>query len=213
MSSLNYIPPLGFHFLTPFYDYICELDGWGSTLKKMVIDVACVREDDQTLDVGCGTGTLAIEMKKQNPHTQITGIDPDKKALSIAHNKMHLQNVDIKFVEGFSQELPFNTSSFDLVISTLIFHHLTTDTKIKSLKQIYRVLKKNGRFILADFGKAQNNWIRIFYRIVTALPIAEASTLQDNIDGKLPYFIQDAGFQVTTLRPAYRGIQFLLGIK
>lgn len=179
----------------------------------MVIESTQVKENDQILDVGCGTGTLAIEMKKKYPHTHIIGIDPDKKALSIARNKIRRKNLDITCLEGFSQEIPFPSSSFDLVICTLIFHHLTTDIKIKSLKEIYRVLKKNGQFVLADFGEAENNWIRLFYNIVTKLPIAEASTLQDNIEGKLPTFMKDVGFQVTTTRPSYRGIQFLNATK
>lgn len=144
----NYIPAFGFNFLTPFYDFFADLLGYGAPFKHQVINFFSLKPDEKLLDLGCGTGTLLILAKKRFPVVEMVGVDIDRKVLEIAQSKAKKAEVEIKFIEAGAQKLPFKDSSFDVVVSTLIFHHLPTSVKKATLREIDRILKKNGRFLL-----------------------------------------------------------------
>lgn len=105
--------------------------------------------------------------------------------------------------------MPFNDSSFDIVVSSLVFHHLPLDVKKQTIGEIKRILRKGGQFLLVDFGKTDNLWINIFYRLVKFLRIEESTTLKDNIDGKLPILLKQFGFKTKEVALQYLGIQYL----
>lgn len=205
------VPAFSFDFLTPFYDPVIELLGFGESFKIEVLNRVNFESGEDLLDIGCGTGMLLIPAKKYQPDSRVVGIDPDPHILDIAKRKINKQQLTVKLVNSFAEDLPFNNSSFDVVVSTLVFHHLPTEIKKQAMKEILRVLKKNGRFLLVDFGKPENS----FWKIILALEgiFEEAKYLQDNLNGKLPLFLSEAGFHVKEVLPRYRGIQFLLATK
>ncbi len=100
-----------------------------------------------------------------------------------------------------------------MVVSTLIFHHLPTEVKHLALTEIHRVLAPKGRFLLADFGKPEGVYSRMFFGAVRALSLPELRTMRDNIEGRIPDFLRAAGFRVVIVAPRYRGVQFLLATK
>jgi len=104
------------------------------------------------LDIGCGTGTFAVQIKQKYPNVEVTGLDPDPKALARAEQKAKQAAVAVKFDKGFSDELPYPDRSFDRVCSSFMFHHLPSDVKEKTLSEIRRVLKPGGFLDLLDFG-------------------------------------------------------------
>lgn len=204
-------PALAFHTLTPLFDKASELLGFGNSFRKRVVDMAEIKDGERILDVGCGTGSLLIEIKNKYPKAEVVGIDPDPNILHIAHNKLEQAGVNAQLKQGVVQELPFPTSSFDLVTSTLVFHHLPTEVKRQAIKEIYRVLKENGRFLLADFGKPET---MLSYVLLNLGSIFDGrNNMRANLGGKLPSFLQEAGFQVTDFGRRYRGVQFLLARK
>lgn len=204
-------PALAFRTLTPLFDKASELLGFGNSFRKRVVDMAEIKDGERILDVGCGTGSLLIEIKNKYPKAEVVGIDPDPNILHIAHNKLEQAGVNAQLKQGVVQELPFPTSSFDLVTSTLVFHHLPTEVKRQAIKEIYRVLKENGRFLLADFGKPGT---MLSYVLLNLGSIFDGrNNMRANLGGKLPSFLQEAGFQVTDLGRRYRGVQFLLARK
>jgi SAM-dependent methyltransferase len=85
--------------------------------------------------------------------------------------------------------LPYPDSSFDRVVSSLVFHHLTTENKARTFKDIFRVLKPGGELHVADFGKPHN---ALMYLI--SLVFRHLEETGDNIDGLLPEMFQKAGF-------------------
>lgn len=205
------VPAFSFDFLTPFYDPITELLGFGESFKKRVLNLVSFENGEDLLDVGCGTGTLLIPAKMDNPDSKIVGVDPDQHVLDIARRKIEKANIEVGLVKAYGEDLPLENSSFDVVVSTLVSHHLPTEIKKLTIKEIYRVLKKNGRFLLADFGKPDN----ALWKVILAFEsiFEEAKYMKDNLNGKIPIFLEEAGFKVKDIPPPYRGVQFLLCIK
>ncbi len=103
--------------------------------------------------------------------------------------------MDITFNKGISFELPYPNHSFDRVVTSLMFHHLTLENKLRTLNEIFRVLKPQGELHIADWGKAQNGLMRIAFLSIQILD--GFRTTADNVNGLLPELMAKAGFDET----------------
>jgi ubiquinone/menaquinone biosynthesis C-methylase UbiE len=209
--SGQYKSALAYEILTPLYDYFTELLGFGKDFQKKVLQIADLKEDEKVLDVGMGTGVLMIEAIKQHPTIEITGLDPDKKIINIAECKLNKRGMEAVLVKGFAQDMPFENDSFDVAISTLMFHHISTQSKKAAIKEIYRILNERARFILADFGQPQTLAETVLLNLGSIFD--GRKNMEANLKGQLPILLQKEGFKVTEVRPRYRGVQFLLAQK
>jgi len=158
----SFIPAAGNNWALPFYDPFVKLTG-GDRARRVLLENMDTNAIHRMLDIGCGTGTLTLEFKLQHPHVEVVGLDPDIKALEIARLKASSFSAIINFDDGFSHELPYLDSSFDLVFSTLMLHHLTTEQKQKTLCEVRRVLNTNGSLYLLDFELKHNSQIQIIH--------------------------------------------------
>jgi ubiquinone/menaquinone biosynthesis C-methylase UbiE len=213
IMSYQPVPALGKDWLAPFYDVLLAMVGWGPQLTENMLERAHIQDGERVLDVGCATATLLIAAKARYPAAHLVGGDPDGRALQIARKKIARQRVEVEAVQARAENLPFQPSSFDLVMSSLMFHHLPTEIKQQAMHDIYRVLTPGGRLLLADFGKPEGVLLSTLFALSRFMWAAEARYVQDNKEGKLPLFLQDVGFAVQELRPRYRGVQFLLATK
>src|SRR5712692_7390812 len=127
--SYQPVPALGKDWLTPFFDALLAVVGLGAPLTGRVIERAHIQDGERVLDVGRGTATLLIAAKSRCPTTQIVGVDTDERALAIARKKIARHRVKMEVVQAGAEHLPFPTSSFDIVMSILVFHHLPTEIK------------------------------------------------------------------------------------
>lgn len=209
--SGQYKPALAYETLTPLYDYFTELLGFGKDFQKKVLQIADLKEDEKVLDVGMGTGVLMIEAIKQHPTIKITGLDPDKKIIDIAESKLNKLGMEAELAKGFAQSMPFENDSFDVAISTLVFHHIPTQAKKVAIKEIYRVLNERGRFILADFGKPQTLPETVLLNLGSIFD--GRKNMEANLKGQLPILLQKEGFKATEASTRYHGVQFLLAQK
>ncbi|MGB9979552.1 class I SAM-dependent methyltransferase [Methanobacterium sp.] len=187
-KSNNYIPAFRYNWLTPFYDLIMKLMR-ESTIKNDLVKSVSIKKNYKLLDLGCGTATLTILLKKTYPDVEIIGLDGDPKVLEIAKSKIKQEKLDIPLDEGMSFELPYEDNSFDLVVSSLMFHHLTHENKIRTFKEILRVLRDDGKLYFVDFGKPHNT---LMYLI--SLVMRHLEETSDNIDGLLPEMLLKVGF-------------------
>jgi len=183
MSEIDdeYIPALSYRFLTPFYDFIQKYIVRDVRYKSLLIAQAAIRPGQRVLDLGCGTGTLAVMAKLAQPSAEVSGLDADPDMLKVAKYKSTLQKVSVNFDIGFTNNLPYPDEYFDRVLSSIMIHHLKTPDKIKTSQEVYRVLKPGGQLHIIDFGKP----ITWYGKLLGPL-LHEFEEANDNIDGKLP---------------------------
>ena len=191
-ENKNYLPALRFEFLTRFYDPLVRFTTRESTFKRSLISQADLQNGQVLLDLACGTGTLAVALKKNVPAAQVYGFDADEKILQLAKKKAAKANVEVHFEQGFSFDLPFADGTFDRVFSTLAFHHLSHAGKVTTINEIRRVLKNDGEFHLADYGLPRNKRQFVLSKIVRMIDGSE--TTEDNLRGRLGVLLEQNGF-------------------
>lgn len=136
------------------YDWLVTLTSLGGrdTLRETVVERAELRLGMRVLDVGCGTGTLALRLKSAVGESGVvSGIDASPEMIEVAARKARGRGVDLDLRVEVAERLPFGDGEFDRVTSTLVFHHFPDDVKLASLREIRRVLAPGGRLVVADF--------------------------------------------------------------
>jgi SAM-dependent methyltransferase len=191
--AAGYVPAAGHHALTSLYDPAFRLTMRERTLRGGLVErVIAGAVPHQLLDLGCGTGTLAVHLAKALPTTQITGLDPDQEVLARARGKAAEAGVELTLTQGFADVLPFPDQSFDRVVSSMVFHHLPPTTKRKALAEAKRVLRPGGRLHLVDWGRPQDPLMRLVFLAVQALDGVENT--REHARGLLPKLVGEAGF-------------------
>lgn len=191
-QDAHYVPALRYHWLTRFYDYVLALTVRELAFKSTLVSQAEITPNQQILDLGCGTATLTLLLKKQYPTTDVIGLDGEGQALVIAQAKAQKVQMELHFDKGLSFNLPYSSDSFNRVFSSLLFHHLTYENKEKTLREVYRVLKPNGMLHIADWGRPSNPVMRGLFLWVQLLD--GFNTTSGNVQGKLPEMFVQADF-------------------
>lgn len=185
-----YVPALSYRWLTPLYDLLVSRLLPAAAIKGRLVDGARVEPGHRVLDVGCGTGTLAIMVKRRHPGAYVVGLDPDDEILRIARTKAARSGSDIAFERGTATGLPYPDASFDRVLSTLVLHHLKTEDKRRACREMFRVLRSGGELHVADFDRPHT---RLMATI--SLIIRRFEDVGDNVKGLLPTMFREAGFE------------------
>ena len=188
----NYIPALGFHFLTPAYDAVVRMTTRERTFKAALVVQADAQAGQRVLDLACGTGTLAIWIKKSCPGAEVVAIDGDIKILDRARSKARRAGAVIQFDQGLSYDLPYPDGHFDCVTSSLFFHHLSWADKERTARELHRVIRPGGQLHVADWGRATGLLMRAAFFGIQLLDGFENT--RDHVKGKLPELFTAAGF-------------------
>ncbi len=161
MPQDKFIPAMRFHFLSPFYEILV----WPfmRNMWKRVSEAVSERTSQNgfVVDVGCGPGNVLRRIRQLRPDAYLTGIDIDPAIIRIAEKRSRMQNIAYHVASIDDTHLP-NTSA-DVVLSTLMFHHLSTETKIAAFQEARRILKPSGVFLLCDFSLPTNEhwWLNV----------------------------------------------------
>lgn len=188
----DFIPALRYHFLTPIYDNFIRFILPEKRLKNDLIRLAKISEAEaKLLDFGCGTGTLLLLIENKFRKIDSVGIDIDDKMLSVAKRK--LQHTNSQLLNYNGSNLPFLDDSFDVVLSSWVFHHFTRNQKFEAFSEIKRILKPGKSFYIADWGKPSNVLMRVLFFFLQL--VDNFKTTKDNVDGKLPELLEKTGFE------------------
>lgn len=182
---------LRFRFLTRFYDPLIR---WGlreARVKNDLLGQAELQPGQSVLDVGCGTGTLALSVAAACPGVNTVGLDADPDILRIAAEKATRAGSAVRFDQGLATALPYADGSFDHVFSSLMLHHLTAEERRGTLAEVVRVLKASGQFHLVDWCKPHTSFMRLAFLAVRALD--GFGRTADSARARLPALIREAG--------------------
>ena len=145
--------------------------------------------DDRVLDIGCGTGYFARRIAPVvEPGGKVVGIDPSHSMLDYAIDRAP---GNCTFQAAGAEELPFDDASFDLVVSSLAFHHFPVDRRADAVREMFRVLRPGGRLFIADFRPPSGP---ILGRIVAALT---AHAMAHDTAREIAELVRDSGFAIT----------------
>lgn len=115
----------------------------------------------QVLDVAVGTADLAIEMLRTGKAQQVTGIDLSEQMMAIGAQKCMKRNVEVTFVKGDAQAMPFEDNTFDAV--TCAYGCRNFRSLDEGLKEMFRVLKPGGQVTILEFSYPSNVLVRAAY--------------------------------------------------
>jgi len=186
----TYLSAAGKDWLLPFYDSFTRLLGVKAVHSKLIRQAA-ISPGHRILEIGCGTGNLAILTKRLNPTSEVVGMDPDPKALARAQQKAQRSKATVQFDSGFSEELPYPDASFDRVLSAFMLHHVKPEGKPLALREAFRLLKPGGSLHLVDFEEGQHRAGGIHGFLARIVHSQHGSSPQHLVLG----LMRDAGFK------------------
>lgn len=191
-SPTKFVPALRFHAFTGIYDLVLQAVLNEQGFKRRLVRQSNLHPGHRVLDIGCGTGTLTLLVKRMHPEVTVVGLDVDPKALELARNKAHDAGLDVEFFQGSATRPPFEARTFDRVFASLMLHHLPPKEKMRALQAARHLLRNQGEIHIADWGKAQNGLMRAAFLPVQLLDGFKPTA--DHVRGLLPRYLEDAGF-------------------
>jgi ubiquinone/menaquinone biosynthesis C-methylase UbiE len=190
----DYLPAMGRDRLLPLYDPFTWLLGVPRVHRRLV-ELAGIEPGHRVLEIGCGTGNLALRAQRMHPDAEVVGIDPDPLALERARRKADRAGLPVRWDRGKAGELPYADESVDRVLSAFMFHHLDAAEKKSALAEIRRVLRPGGQLHLVDVAGHHHG--RVGRRML------RNEHLRDNAGEGIPNRMREAG--LTDVRTGERG--------
>ena len=196
MQTADFTPAAGHSALTPVYDLAIRLLTRERRWRQAMIEQIAPRDGQAILDVGCGTGTLAILLKRRAPGARIVGLDPDPEVLARAEAKARRAGVEVEWHQGLAPDSAA-LGQFDHVVSTLVFHQVSPDGKVAGLQAMFEAARPGGTVHLADYCRQPDRLMRQLFRIIQA--VDGKTNTQANVDGAVENIL--AGLAGTTIAP------------
>lgn len=154
-----------------------------------ILDALSRRSARTVLDVGCGTGYLGREIARAIPGVSVIGCDPDAIATGIARN----QSPEVGTIRCAAEFLPFESHTFDAVVSTLAFHHMGAGQKRSAFCEVRRVLRPGGSIFLADLGRPMGGFD--WFSSWSTRMLDGFATTRENFEGRVPELMSDASIE------------------
>ncbi len=146
------------------YDRMAALFGFGPRLIERAMDLVPVTPGQHVLDLGCGTGLFSLAVADRlSGRGEIHGVDLSEKQLDRARIKLAGKGVPFVLHRCSMDELPFESASFDLVVTSFAIHAADPSLRRTVIAEAARVLRRGGSFILVDWTRPQRFLHRVWY--------------------------------------------------
>ncbi len=189
----TYTPALGHAALTPVYDAAIALMTRESVWRRAFLEQIAPAAGDVILDVGCGTGTLALLIKQAAPDATVIGLDPDAAILDRARDKSRRAAVEVDFEQGFASDAArLADRKPNKIVSSLVFHQVPLEEKRAGLAAIHAALQTGGALHVADYGLQRTRLMRALFRQIQILDGVQNTT--PNAEGIMVRIMAEAGF-------------------
>lgn len=198
-QQAQYVPALGRPELTGLYDLVLSLASRERRWRKALLAALAPRDGETIVDIGCGTGSQAIAIKRARPGARVIGIDPDPAVLAIARTKAQRAGVTIDWIQGLGDQADtlVGRGVADAVISSLVLHQCDAPVKAAILRAMARLARPGARVLIADYGR-QRGLMRLLFRVVQAVD-GHART-EFNAVGALPGLMRANGLTAVSER-------------
>ena len=180
MREAGFTPALGHSALTPLYDLAIRVLTREHRWREVLVEQINPKDGESILDVGCGTGTLAIMLKRRSPRARIVGLDPDPAVLATAEEKASRAGVEIEWRLGFARDAAA-FGEFDQVVSTLVFHQVPPEEKLGGIQAMFDAARDGGSVHIADYCRQPDWLMRQLFRIIQT--VDGKPNTQANADG------------------------------
>jgi ubiquinone/menaquinone biosynthesis C-methylase UbiE len=201
--SDRYVPAAGRGIFTPLYDTVnaaaMRQGQWRPRLVERALGAGAA---PRILDLGCGTGEMALAIARASQAVTLIGVDGDGDVLERAAGKARAAGVELELHEALADHVPLPDASVDCVVSTLMFHHLGPSAKRAALAEARRVLVPGGRLLICDIGRASDPLMRAAFfavQLLDGFPNTRA-----HARGELPEIVSQAGFSSVKVFGRYR---------
>jgi ubiquinone/menaquinone biosynthesis C-methylase UbiE len=201
-----------------------SMQGWGHTydhltkflfggreqqIRQETIQRAQIHAGDRVLEVGCGTGTLTLAAKRAaGPEGEVFGVDVAEDMLETGRKKSAKADLPVTFQTASIENLPFPSGSFDVLLSSLMLHHIHGgDAKRRGLKEVFRVLKPGGTLMIAEFRPPKSGPMRWLFRMGLSPAMAEDTRLE------IIQILQETGFTIQPVPEGFRYLTYIKGLK
>lgn len=190
----DFVPAAGRAWLTGAYDAIIALVAREKLLRGGVLAAVGEATADlpatRILELGCGTGSLSTAIARALPSAEVTGIDIDPRALTIAKNKPGAERVE--WLRANVLDQPPEPGTWDCVVISLVLHHLMPADQPAALQAARSALRPGGTLHVIDFGRPDAPLTKLGWRVLQAIDGVPNTTPLGR--GELPGMIDAAGF-------------------
>jgi SAM-dependent methyltransferase len=200
----RYVPAAGRAWLTGSYDRAVALTMRERAWRPALVDAVSrdLPRGGTVVEVGCGTGSLTVALAAARPDARAVGIDGDPDVLALARRKPGAGQVT--WVEGLAGSFLLQTASVDVVVCSLLLHHLGDDAKVAALEHVADVLVDGGALHVADWGPPRGPASALGARALMLLDGRAGP--RSLLDGELPAMLTTAGFTQPRLRASRRTV-------
>lgn len=191
MEEQGFTPALGNAAFTGVYDgairWLTRERVWRAALLEQVAP----QPGETILDVGCGTGTFAVLLKRAAPDARIIGLDPDPDVLAIADDKAARAGVAVEWRQGFAQDAADFAGTLDKAVSSLVFHQVPLARKREGVAAMLGSVRRGGEVHIADYARQPSLLMKALFRLTVQRLDGLADT-QPNADGALEAILRSA---------------------
>ena len=198
MEQTSFTPALGRPGLTRAYDLAIRLLTRERTWRGALLQQLAPKEGESILDVGCGTGSFAIMLKRAAPGARVVGLDPDPVVLAIAAAKARTAGVQIEWRQDYANQAADLGVSFDKAVSSLVFHQVPLAGKRAGIAAMFQAVRRGGEVHIADYALQRNTLMRTLFRLTVQLVDGVADT-RPNADGMIETILSDLTGEETSV--------------